>query len=471
MVGAVRSLARTRLARVERRLLVLLLCAPLLGLIGVILAEAVPDGPIADHLLDGERDGVLASEQGYATTPLDTIVQTPAECGALSIGLGDQSGSNHVTTAVVSPAYRGCPSLARKLGVYETTGELPPGSPHLRYWHGYALITRPALGLFGVAGARWIAFVLAVVTVGGTATAVARAFGVGAAAFLVAPFLLTTDAIIGGLAVSVAISTAAVWGGGWVSFTVVSRRPNWTTAALLAALAGALTAYLDLAIHIPGSYALTVVSAALGVIAADGAAALQRGSRVVVAAAIGWVTGLIWMWASKLIIAAIAVGVDEVVESVNSRIDVYSHTGGEWSAFYRSAPSRVHGLTDNLGAWWSKPLAPWVIAGILAALVVAAVRRRHGGRVMISAALCALLALVPLFGWYLAVPRHSQFHSWLVYRSIPIAFGGVAVLFYVSLTAPVGAPAARLGGAVGGEEAATGPSPSARFAGASRHSD
>jgi hypothetical protein len=108
---------------------------------------------------------------------------------------------------------------------------------------------------------------------------------------------------------------------------------------------------------------------------------------------------------------------------------------------YRSSPSRIHGLTDNLGMWWSQPLTPWVVGVILAVLVVAGVRRQPSIRELISPALCALVAVVPLLVWYVALAAHSQFHSWLVYRSIPVAFGGVAALVYACWTADRPAPA------------------------------
>jgi hypothetical protein len=43
----------------ERRLLILLLCAPLLGFIGVMAADAVSSTRIADHLIDAERADIL----------------------------------------------------------------------------------------------------------------------------------------------------------------------------------------------------------------------------------------------------------------------------------------------------------------------------------------------------------------------------------------------------------------------------
>ena len=437
------------LTRLQRRLLVVVLCAPLMGLLGVIAAEAVPDDRIADHLLDGQQAGILTREVGRPKTPLDTLASAPTECLGFSVGLGDAAEPNHVTTAIVaptyfeSPAYRPCEALDRNLQVYRATGELPPGISYLRYWHGYTVFTRPALAVFGVAGTRWIAFALVAVAVGAMVVVVGRALGFATAAILVAPTILTTDTLIGGFSATAAIGSAAAWFGGWLTFTFVSRHPDWRSAALVAALAGTLSAYLDLMTSMPGAYALTVVGAALGVIAASGVFALRGNWRVVGAAAIGWIVGLIWMWGSKWIIAAVTVGVDEVVDSVRSRVDLYVQGGRQ------ADTSRVHGLSDNLGTWWDRPLTPWIVFGILAVLVVAAARGRRRTGILTTCAACAAIVAVPALGWYLGLSTHSEIHAFLVYRSLPMVFGAVAALLYVALTGSE----ERSSGVSGGESA------------------
>jgi hypothetical protein len=433
-----------RLTPLQGRLLLLVLCAPLLGLLGVIAAEAVPDSRIADHLLDAERAGILTRERGLreqkrSTTPLDTVVQNPTECLAFSVGLGDQPGRNHVTTAIVSPVYNRnrayivCGRLGVVLDEYEATGQLEPGTTYLRYWHGYAVITRPGIGLFGLAGTRWIAFVLAAAAIGAMGFAIARAFGRAAAAILIGPVLLTTDTIIGGLSTTVAISTASAWAGGWMTFALVSRRPDWKTAGVVAALAGVVSAYLDLMTTMPGAFALTVISAALGVLAANGVAARGKAWRVSAAAAVGWIIGLVWMWGSKWVIAAIVVGVDKVVDTVRSQIDF--RLSGQ-----RVDPSWAGGLTETLSTWWDKPLTPWVVFAVAAMVAVVAVYGRRRGHVMVGTGLCVAITVVPVVAWYLALNQHSQNHQWLLYRSHPIAFGAIGALVYAAMRPPLGPP-------------------------------
>ena len=268
--------------------------------------------------------------------------------------------------------------------------------------------------------------------VGGMCAAVNRAFGAVAAALLAAPTILTTDVVIGSLSASSAIGTGSAWVAGWLSFRVMARRPQWRMAALIAALVGAITVYVDLMTTMPGSFALTVVGATLGALAAGVHPARPGGWRVSGAAAIGWVSGLVWMWASKWIIASFVVGLDAVVDTVRSQIEFRLSSGT-----HGVSESYVRGLTVNLTRWWDQPITPWVVFGTLATLVVATIRSRRGPADLARIAVCCGLVLIPVVGWYVALTNHSQIHPQLVYRSLPIAFGAVAALWYVSLKSPI----------------------------------
>ena len=112
----------------ERRLFVLLLCAPLLGFIGIMAAEAVPDTRIADHLLDGERGGIIGpSDPG--PTPLGTTAAFYSECTAFSVGLGDPPGQNRIAAAMLGTAYTGCERLPRHSPSSTRPGSFGPDSP------------------------------------------------------------------------------------------------------------------------------------------------------------------------------------------------------------------------------------------------------------------------------------------------------------------------------------------------------
>ena len=416
----------------DRRLLVLLLCAPLLGFIGVMAADVVPSDRIADHLVDAESADVLSYTSDSGPTPLGTEASTYTECTAFSLGLADVPGEDVVADALLGTAYTGCERLGAALDEYMENGELPSGYSYLRYWHGYSVLTRPGLGLVGVAGTRWLSFTFMAVAIGGMCAAVRRSFGIAPAVLLVAPTLLTTDVVIGSLSVSTAIGTGTAWVAGWLSFVLVKDRPAWRRAALVAALAGAITAYLDLMTTMPGSFALTVTGATLGALAVGGFQAERGLWRVSAAAAGGWAIGLAGMWASKWVIASLAVGPSTVMDAVTEAIEFRLSSGT-----HGVTDSRVGGLTINVEQWWDQPLTPWVVFGTLAAVAVGTIRwRRSDGDIGSTAACCAIVA-VPVVSWYLALNNHSQIHPQLVYRSLPIAFGAVASLVYAASRGPV----------------------------------
>ena len=416
----------------ERRLLIVLLCAPLLGFIGVIAADLVPSTRIADHLIDAERAGILSYASDSGPTALGTEASTYTECTVFSLGLADVPGEDFVANAMLGTAYTGCQRLGAALNEYAANGELPSGYSYLRYWHGYSILTRPGLGLVGVAGTRWLSFAFMAVAVGGMCAAVRRSFGTAPAVLLIAPTLLTTDVVIGSMSVSSAIGTGSAWVAGWLSFVLVKDRPTWRWAALVAALAGAITAYLDLMTTMPGSFALTVAGATLGAMAAGVAQAKDGLWRVSAAAAGGWAIGLAGMWASKWLIASLTVGPATVMDAVTEAIEFRLSSGT-----HGVTDSRVRGLTINVEEWWDQPLTSWVVFGTIAAVAVGSIRWRRSTGDIGSTAVCCAIVAVPVVSWYLVLNNHSQIHPQLVYRSLPIAFGAVAALMVAAARGPV----------------------------------
>ena len=416
----------------ERRLLIVLLTAPLLGFIGVMAAHAVPNARIADHLIDAEHAGIITETSDPGPTPLGTTAALYTECTTFSLGLADVPGEGFVADSLLGTAYTGCRRLGAALDHYGDTGELPSGYSYLRYWHGYSILTRPGIGLVGVAGTRWLAFAFMALAVGGTCAAVRRGFGTAPAVLLIAPTLLTTDVVIGSLSASTAIGTGSAWVAGWLSFVLVSDRPAWHRATLVAALAGAITAYLDLMTTMPGSFALTVVGATLGAMAAGVRQSEQGLWRVSAAAAGGWAIGLAGMWASKWLITALTVGLGTVMDSVTDALGFRLSSGT-----HGVTDSRVRGLTINVEEWWDQPLTAWVVFGSLAVVAVGAIRWRRSKREIGSVLFCCALVAVFVMSWYLALNNHSQIHRQLVYRSLPIAFGAVAALVYAASRGPM----------------------------------
>ena len=410
-------------------LVVALLCAPFVGLLGVIAAELIPDGRIANQLLDAEEARVVAPADDRPT-PLGTRFPYFSECGAFSVGLGDLGGDGAVVSAVRSPVYAGgCRGLRSALEKFESTSTLPAGTPYFRYWHGYTVITRPALAIVGADGLRWLAFGLLALSVGLLCAAVTRAFGGVAAAILAAPVLLTTDVVIGALSALLAIAMAVAWFGAWASFRLVARRPAWRTAGLVGAVAGAGIAYFDGLTTTPGSFALTVAAATLGLFAApQHAIGLRDAWRVTGAAAVGWLLGLIWIWAWKWVIATAMFGIDAFVDDIASQIDFRTSSGSRGVS-----DSRTAAFTMNLGQWWDQPWTPWVVTALVVTLMVTFIRRAPSIAAVVGTTRCCAIAVGFVIVWYPVLNNHSQIHVGNVHKSLPLALGAVAALMYVGI--------------------------------------
>jgi hypothetical protein len=67
-------------------------------------------------------------------------------------------------------------------------------------------------------------------------------------------------------------------------------------------------------------------------------------------------------------------------------------------------------------------------------LGVATVRSRPGRAAGAWIAASTAIIVVPVVGWYVVLSNHSQIHSWLVYRSLPLAFGALSALVYATVT-------------------------------------
>lgn len=291
------------------------------------------------------------------------------------------------------------------------------------------MLTRPAVGVLGLPGARWVAVGLLATAVAAMGSAVGRRFGPVAVLLLTGPALLTTDLIIGGGSMTQALGLATSWVGGWLALHVVASRPTWRAAGLVAALAGCISAYIDLMTTMPGALAITAVGATLGLSAAGLAATTTEAWRVPLAAVVGWPVGLVWMWASKWAFAAAVLGLDPVVDNVRDQIQFRLSGDDEYVSSVRT-----RGLTDSVEMWWRQPLTPWVVVALVGVLAAVAIRRRPDRSTIIAIGRRVLIVAVPVAAWFVALNNHSQIHAWMVYRSLALAVGGLAAVVYVDLS-------------------------------------
>jgi hypothetical protein len=430
--------------------LTLALAAPLLGLVGVVAAEVVPDGRIAAHVAGAMQRGEIGAENGTVSL-LGTTADHYAECVAVLIGVGDPPGTI-VKRALYSATAFGCVGSMAELERFAATGELQPQPTYMRYWHGYTVFTRPALAIFGLSGTRWLAFAGLFLSIGAFARSVAVRFGVLATAIVLVPALLTTDMIVGGWSIAHALGLATAWIGGWIVLSQASRDDSWQVIGLAAALGGAVNAYFDLMVAIPASLALCTVAAGLARLyrrrRMDGAVV-----RAIAVAVCGWAVGLTVMWAAKWAFAWLFVDHQAIVDSVRAQIEFRTNGDNE-----NVTGTRLTGFTKNLSFWLDRPLTPLVLGAAAITVAVVAWRQRHRLRRAHAAWLGAALAVaaVPVIAWYVILNNHNQIHFWLTYRSLAIAFGALVTVAVVSLvTVDDDQPGPRYAVANGDDEAIT----------------
>jgi hypothetical protein len=434
----------------RRWLLTLAVAAPLLGLVGVVAAEVVPDGRIAAHVAAGMQRGEIGAENGTVSL-LGTNADHYAECVAVLIGVGDPPG-NIVKRALYSATAYGCVGSMEELERFAATGVLTAQPHYMRYWHGYTVLTRPALAIFGLSGTRWLAFAVLFGAIAAFARSVAVRFGVLAMVIVLVPGLMTTDMIAGGWSIAQALGLATAWTGGWIVLSQASRDDSWQVIGLAAALGGAVNAYFDLMVAIPASLALCTVAAGLATLyrhrRLDGA--VVGGMGVAVG---GWAVGLTVMWAAKWAFAWLFVDHRRIIDSVREQISF--RTSGEHDGVTRS---RLTGFTKNVSYWLDRPLTPLVLAATAITIAVVAWRYRHrlGWPLLAWLAAALAVAAVPVMAWYMILNNHNQIHFWLTYRSVAIAFGALATVALVAaVTADEDRPVARYAGGNGDDEAIT----------------
>jgi hypothetical protein len=85
-------------------------------------------------------------------------------------------------------------------------------------------------------------------------------------------------------------------------------------------------------------------------------------------------------------------------------------------------------LIKNLSEWWQQPTTPWIIGVALIVVATLVLRRRAEVQPTTEATLCCVTIATPVLLWFVVVNNHTQIHSWLVYRSLALAFGGLCAI-------------------------------------------
>jgi hypothetical protein len=403
-------------------LVLTLLGLPLVGLVGVVAADLVPDRLVMDQLFEAtERDALTIDNYppGWSARQIDRF----SECKRITIGLGDPEGVNPLESAIRSPTLGSCASAVPKIVGWAQGEGLSQSYEYARYWNGSVSVFRPVIVAVGVQGARLLAaislLVLAVASWRALAAAVGRTAASAGAAIIVGTtdFIDLPGALLHALAWVCVLSSVMI---------LVRHSARWSLDVLVwvAFVAGAVFLYFaDMA---NPEAAWTAVVGSVG-LASIGVVPAGRLMLRMAAAGAAWIAGFTWMWMSKWVLGATVYGVDEMRQHVSGAIE------GRLDGDHADLEFGLLGGHDRVwDEWWNVLLTPIVLPVVVVAAIVLTVRR---GRFDLAATWLSRLVvssavLIPLV-WYAILRNHTQIHAWFVYRSLAV---GVAI-FVMAWTA------------------------------------
>jgi hypothetical protein len=380
----------------------------------VVLIDAIPNRFVAEPIHDAIVDGTI-TQNSYSVGFTGGRVDGFSECKRMTVGLGAPEGMSTFESAVRSPTLGPCETAVPKIiGWAQGTGGLERSYDYYRYWNGSAVVLRPTVAAFGVAGTRMVAAMALIAVTIAFAVTLGRRVGRGAAVMSLAPLLLTTDYIDLPGALLHAIGMIVAVGGAALMLRWLRPDSSVETYAAAAFTAGAASLFFADLTNPDASWALVACSAAVVAVGAEQSADAVRRSA---ASAIGWIVGFTWMWASKWLIASFVLGFARVSEEIRNKTEERLNADVPGVS-----DSRFEGLRRAWREWWNEPLI--VVVVVVLVVIAALLVSRQGDlastwqrRLLIGAP-----AAIP-FCWHVVMRQHTVIHSWFTYRSFAVAFG------------------------------------------------
>lgn len=396
-------------------------------------ALAVPDKAVARNVAE---DWELF---GHARLPSFTgrKIDVGTECIGVSFGLGDAPGIGPLEAAARSPVIFDCPSL---LG-HVLRGETSNAGDYARYWHGYAVISRPLLALIPYHDVRMLTFNAMAALFAFLAAGLWRIGGARLALGALLPFYFVNYS-----------GFFELWtkAAGWIVMLVAANiivRTNWTQARtpyLIFYFTGALTAYVDL---------LTTPLLVFGFPAAlyfllrrreAGAAPADEVARLAWIGAF-WTLGYAGLWLAKIAISAAVAGPE--VWASTLEMAAFRLNGAFASVKHFPGAATLENFEAFKGLWGGLAILTFFVAPIARKNV-----RARLFRMLRASPALVLLAVSPVV-WYEILSNHSQIHGLFTHANLALTF----LPFSLALTNAVPSGSASLESRrMAGEAATTG---------------
>lgn len=421
------------------------LAVSVVGLLLLTAAMTVPNDRIVSRLDAAFADEYLGPE--YTANQLGGIHNWWSECVGLSMGIDGRTSSDPLRRALTSNTLYNCERTQRGVAALSAGDHLPEESTaYFRYWHGYAVVTRPGVALLGLPGTWWLTGAVLAGCLGGLWWALGRRAGLVAAFILLAPLAGTTNVVSIPMEATQAIPLAAALVGG--ALVVVAAARSRSLLAVAATAAGGLVAFTDRLTVSALAWAWVVFLAGVGAWLDTNSLRSTAGAQA--RAALLWAAGFVGVWIIKFASAAVALGTDETLSNLQKAIEF------RVSGAYESVQQSIgHATLANLGFWLGTfPSASVAFLAVIVAAAASVFTWSRLGRHHLSnaAALLAIPALiVPV--WYELLRNHSQLHNWFTYRQLAGALGIVAASFAVVWLNGRPKRSSVQGGAVGHQQA------------------
>lgn len=394
---------------------------------GLVVSELVPDRLVANNLVAAISTRNLSAAE-YGQSPSGRQVDHYTECIVVTEGLGDPVGSTPFETAATSPDLGRCSKAVPKLIEFQSTGGFGRAGTYFRYWHGYAVITRPALATVGLGGTRALSLFLVVAGLIGLWFMARERFGPWVASAFTLPAILTADVLEVHASIPQAIAWACAFGSAVLAMALLAPRgrpPRVSPVRLLVVgiMCGSLVAYFDLMIAMAANLCfLLTLTLLLSQQQQGPTSKWLKSIGAVVASGAGWLVGLATTWLSKWLIAAAFLGTDTVVENVKHQVGFRINGESQYAPGGFGSAAR-----SNVAVWTDSRLVVLVLVATAAALGFWTLRawRRRTLQPMTLLLYAAVSLSVPV--WFELLSSHSQIHNWLTYRSLAASLSAVTI--------------------------------------------
>lgn len=393
------------IAALMRKGLIALLLVPVLAALfaGLLTASfSLPNAPITQHLL--EREDLLDDRR----TNNGRVIDADTECIGLSVGLYQSGTPNKPEAgpfkrAMHAKSLYGCEQFQHWL----KTGKTNTDRDYFRYWHGYAIVTRPALSVVPYNDLRGHLFNLSVLLLGIFVWRIAKDFGVGVAIAIAAPFV-----VLNAFGFWVVATKAVTWFLLMGGALMVSRRSTATVPVILFFILGALTAFFDFFTAPALVFALAAFVHFLYCVRDD---TMDRPFRRLLMLGLFWGAGYAGLWAAKFVIAAMVLELPVWRDVVDA-------------AFFRLRGASEHVDTFLPGAAIFENLTAlksfWGLVALFVFGILPFIRREyrsqwhdliHRGRIFM------VIAMIPIL-WLEVLSNHSQIHAAFTQLNLALVF-------------------------------------------------